>query len=399
MYNARVMEFSSLKEAKKELKNIGAYSKGAGIMAPKAVHRLLRLENVGIKEALIVKQEMLSVGGEASVAKGIGDLSQHETDVLLMGTQKQLKQAVGKLSIQPFKCPKIAEEIVEALDNYTKDTFTLKAADRKLRIDRPFVMGVVNVTPDSFSDGGEFLDAEAAIAQAMKLERDGADIIDIGGESSRPGSKTLPAREELERIVPVIEGIVDCVKIPISVDTCKPGVARKVLDMGAHMINDIAGLKNSKMTSLLAESGAGVVVMHMQETPKTMQKNPTYDDVVADITRFLRETVERAVRKGIDRDSIIIDPGLGFGKTVDHNLEIVSRLKEFRSLGLPVLVGASRKSFIGKILDRDVDERLSGSLAMLSMCIQNGARVVRVHDVKESVDVVRMTWAALQATV
>jgi len=398
MFNARVVEPSTEEQVRKELKGIGVYSKGASIMTPKALHALIRLEGVGVKEAHILKQEMLSAGGEAAVAKGAVDLTRKETDVLLMGTVKQLERATRKLSMQPFECPRIAEEIEETLENYSKRTLTLKAGGRQLRIDRPLVMGVVNVTPDSFSDGGEFLDPEMAIAHAKKLVKEGADILDIGGESSRPGSDTLPAKEELERIVPVLEGIIDDVNVLISVDTCKPRVARKVLDMGAHIINDITGLTSAELAGVVARHEAGIVIMHMQGTPKTMQKSPRYDDVVADILRFLRERVKRAEKEGIRRESIIIDPGIGFGKTAEHNLEIISRLKEFKSLGLPVLVGASRKSFIGKVLDKDVDGRLSGGLAMLVMSIQNGASIVRAHDVRESVDAARMIWAALNPT-
>lgn len=398
MFNARVVELSTEEQVRKRFKDIDVYPEGASIMTPKALHALVRLEGVGVKEAHILKQEMLSAGGEAAVAKGVVDLTREETDVLLMGTVKQLERATRKLSMQPYKCPRIAEEIEETLENYSKRTLTLEAGGRRLRIDRPLVMGVINVTPDSFSDGGEFLDAGAAIAHAKKLVKEGADILDIGGESSRPGSDTLPVKEELERIVPVLEGIVDDVKVPISVDTCKPQVARKVLDMGAQIINDITGLTSAELAGVVAEHEAGVVIMHMQGTPKTMQKSPRYDDVVADILRFLRERVKRAEKKGIRRESIIIDPGIGFGKTAEHNLEIVSRLKEFRSLGLPVLIGASRKSFIGKVLDKDVGGRLSGGLAMLSMSIQNGASIVRTHDVRESVDAARMTWAALNPT-
>ncbi|MCJ2556065.1 MAG: dihydropteroate synthase [Candidatus Thermoplasmatota archaeon] len=398
MFNARVVELSTEEQVRKRFRDIGVYPEGVSIMTPKALHALIRLEGVGVKEAHILKQEMLSAGGEAAVAKGAVALTRKETDVLLMGTVKQLERATRKLSMQPFECPRIAEEIEETLENYSKGAFTLKAGGRQLRIDRPLVMGVINVTPDSFSDGGEFLDAEVAIAHAKKLVKEGADILDIGGESSRPGSDTLSAKEELERIVPVLEGIIDDANVLISVDTCKPRVASKVLDMGAHIINDITGLTRAELAGVVARHEAGIVIMHMQGTPKTMQKSPRYDDVVADILRFLRERIKRAEKKGIRRESIIIDPGIGFGKTAEHNLEIISRLKEFKSLGLPVLVGASRKSFIGKVLDKDVDGRLSGGLAMLSMSIQNGASIVRAHDVRESADAARMTWAALNST-
>jgi dihydropteroate synthase len=398
MFNARVVELSTEDRAKKELKEMGVYPEGVDIMAPKALHVLIRLEDVGVKEALILKQEMSSLGGEAAVAKGVSDLSVEKTDVLLMATIKQLKKVARKLTIQPHNCPAIADEIGGTLESYSTSAFSLSTKGRQVRIDRPLVMGVVNVTPDSFSDGGRFLDPEAAIAQARRLVEEGADILDIGGESSRPGSEALPPKEELERIVPVLEGVVNEVKVPISVDTTKPEVAGKVLDMGVHIINDITGLGDPDLAGIVAEHGAGIVIMHMQGTPRTMQEDPRYDDVVADIMRFLRERIKLAEEKGIARASIIVDPGIGFGKTAEHNLEIISRLKEFKSIGLPVLVGASRKNFIGKVLDREVEDRLSGGLAMLSMSIQNGATVIRTHDVKESVDAARMTWAALNST-
>jgi dihydropteroate synthase len=398
MFNARVVELSTEERVKKELKEIGVYSKGANIMAPKALHVLIRLEEVGVKEALILKQEMLSLGGEAAVAKGVSDLSVGKTDVLLMGTIKQLKMVARKLSIQPFKCPVIAEEIRGTLESYSTNAFKVRMRGDQLKIDRPLIMGVVNVTPDSFSDGGKSLEPEAAIAQARRLVEEGADLIDIGGESSRPGSDALPAKEELERIIPVLEGVIREVEVPISVDTYKPEVADKALDMGVHIINDITGLANPDLAATVAKYGAGIVIMHMQGTPRTMQRSPQYDDVVADIMRFLRERVSLAEERGIARESIMIDPGIGFGKTAEHNMEIISRLREFRSMGLPVVMGASRKSFIGKVLDREVEDRLSGGLAILSMSIQNGAAIIRTHDVKESVDAAKMTWATLSLT-
>jgi dihydropteroate synthase len=398
VFNARVVELFTEERAKKELEEMGVSPEGANIMAPKALHVLVRLEDVGAKEALILKQEMLSVGGEAAVAMGVDDLSAEKTDALLMGTVKQLKMLAKELSMKPHECPAIAEEIEGTLESYSTSEFDLGIREGQLKIDRPLVMGVVNVTPDSFSDGGKFLDPEAAIVQAKRLVEQGADLLDIGGESSRPGSDSLPAKEELERILPVIEGVVGEVRVPISVDTCKPEVAGKVLDMGAHIINDITGLADPDLAGIVAEHGAGIVIMHMQGTPSTMQKDPRYDDVVADIMRFLRERIALAEEKGIARESIMIDPGIGFGKTAEHNLEITCRLKEFKSIGLPVLIGMSRKSFIGKVLDREVEDRLSGGLAMLSMSIQNGASIIRTHDVKESVDAAKMTWAALSST-
>jgi len=254
-------------------------------------------------------------------------------------------------------------------------------------------MGIINVTPDSFSDGGKFLNPTLAVEQAYRMVAQGADIIDIGGMSSRPGAEEVSIEEELRRVRPVVEGVVEGVSVPVSVDTFRHQVAREVLEQGAHMINDITALSDPAMAPLVSESGAGLVLMHMQGTPGTMQRNPHYEDVVDDITRFLAERVKRARVAGVSHEAIVVDPGIGFGKTVEHNLEILRRLAEFADLGYPLLVGTSRKSFIGKVLRVPVEDRLPGSLASVVLARQAGATLFRVHDVAETRQALELTDA------
>jgi dihydropteroate synthase len=263
---------------------------------------------------------------------------------------------------------------------------------------RTHIMGVLNVTPDSFSDGGMFLRLDDAVRQGMKMIEEGADIIDVGGESTRPGSDPLPTEEELSRVIPVIESLSSKTDLPISIDTYKAEVARRALDAGAQMINDISALRfDPKMRQVASEFEVPVVLMHIRGTPKEMQKNPTYDDVIAEITEYLRQSIRLAEGGGVDPGKIIVDPGIGFGKRLEDNLNILKNLKEFSILGCPVLVGCSRKSFIGKILDLPVEERLEGSLGALAAAVMNGANMVRVHDVKESKRVVSVIDAILRA--
>jgi len=260
---------------------------------------------------------------------------------------------------------------------------------------RTVVMGILNVTPDSFYDGGRYARAEAAVQRALQMVQDGADIVDIGGESTRPGSQPVPEEEELRRVLPVIEAVRGQVDVPISIDTTKSRVAERALQAGACMVNDISGLGfDPRMAEVVARHGALCCVMHIQGTPQTMQQNPQYEDVVRDIRRYFEERLALAERAGIPRENIWLDPGIGFGKTVEHNLEILRRLREFTAFGLPILIGTSRKSFIGKILgDLPPEERLEGTAATVAIAIMNGANAVRVHDVREMVRVARMTDA------
>lgn len=264
---------------------------------------------------------------------------------------------------------------------------------------RPLVMGVVNVTPDSFSDGDRYFDANAAIAQALQLVQQGADLLDIGGESTRPGSQPVPLDEELRRVVPVIEGLARQVSVRLSIDTSKAEVARQCLERGAHIINDVTALTGDPgMADVARQFGCGVVLMHMQGTPATMQIDPRYGDVVAEVCRYLEERIQTLVGQGLARECLAIDPGIGFGKRHQHNLELIAHLEKFQSLGRPLCLGVSRKGTIDKILNRPVEERLIGSLAIACYAAAKGAvQIVRVHDVAETVDAIRVIAALTSA--
>lgn len=255
-------------------------------------------------------------------------------------------------------------------------------------------MGVVNVTPDSFSDGGRFFDRSTAIAHAGQLAKEGADILDIGGESTRPGAAPVSEQEELDRVMPVLEQLRD---FCVSVDTRRPAVMKAALAAGASMINDVRALAEPYAHEAVAPTGCAVCLMHMKGLPATMQHEPRYDDVVAEVKAFLKEAVRKARFAGIGAERIVVDPGFGFGKTAEHNLILLRNLGKFQDLGVPVLAGLSRKSTIGKITGRPMDERLAGSLAMALLAIEQGAKILRVHDVKETRDVIAV-WQAYSQT-
>ena len=273
--------------------------------------------------------------------------------------------------------------------------FLLSWSDNVLDLDlKTCVMGVLNVTPDSFSDGGQYLETHTAIERGITMAGEGADIIDVGGESTRPYSRKITAKEELDRVVPVIEGLREELAIPISIDTCKAEVAREALRAGASMINDISALRfDPDMASIAAEAEVPVILMHMKGMPETMQQNPTYGDLIPEILDFLEDAIERSVSAGIKRDLIIVDPGIGFGKTFDHNLKIIKALSRFAALERPVLLGTSNKAFIGHILGKEVYERDTGTMATIAYGVINGAHIIRVHHVRKAVETVRMIEA------
>ncbi len=250
-------------------------------------------------------------------------------------------------------------------------------------------MGIVNVTPDSFSDGGRYVSTASAISHARQLITDGADILDIGGESTRPGAAAVNSQEELDRVIPVIEGLND-ISVPISIDTYKPEVMRAALAAGASMVNDVNALQEEGALNVVASSGAAVCLMHKQGTPENMQQQPQYRDVVAEVSAFLHDRIVAAEAAGVARDRIVIDPGFGFGKTLAHNLDLLRELETFCALGVPVLAGLSRKSMLGAITGRGVDERQVASVAAALLAVERGAAIVRVHDVRDTVDALKI---------
>ncbi len=267
-----------------------------------------------------------------------------------------------------------------------------------LKLDRPRVMGIVNCTPDSFSGDGLGNDTERAIHRGLLMFKDGADIVDVGGESTRPRAKPVAVDVEISRILTVIEALGIAQPGRISVDTMKPRVAEAALFAGATIVNDVSGLRNQKMIEVVAEHDAAVIIMHMLGEPRTMQEKPRYKDVVRDIIEFLRDRIDAAEKTGVSPRKIMVDPGIGFGKTLDHNLEIIARLRELKALGKPIVIGVSRKSFIGKLTGRPADERLEGSVAAAVLAIGSGADIVRVHDVAETVRALRVAAAIASAT-
>jgi dihydropteroate synthase len=396
-YNLRVVLIKDQEDAKKALVEVGTDQPGSRWMAPKAVHRVIRIKNLNSKAAVILKQEMLSRGGEVALSRGVGNFSVEETDCLLMGTLRQYDELRKKLKMQPFGLRRLADEIKEVLDNYDKKEIrTLRCRNLSLTLgERTLVMGILNVTPDSFSDGGKFYDPEIAIEHAHEMVDEGADIIDLGGESTRPvtwNEEPLSAAEEIQRIIPVLERLVREIKVPISIDTYKAETARAALEAGAHIINDIWGFqRDPKIASVAAEYDVPVILMHNKDGTE-------YQDLMGELLAFLRRSVEIALEAGVKPDQVILDPGIGFGKDVNQNRIVMRCLRELRSLGKPILLGTSRKSMIGKTLDLPADQRLEGSLATVVWGIAQGAAdIVRVHDVKETVRAVRMTDAIVSS--
>jgi dihydropteroate synthase len=273
-----------------------------------------------------------------------------------------------------------------------------KIRDREIDLSRRArVMGIINATPDSFSDGGSFLDPQAALAHGLQMVAEGAEILDIGGESTRPGAQSVEADEEIRRVLPIIQALRRESQVLLSIDTSKAAVARAALDNGADFINDVTGLRaDTDMTSLAASSKAGIVIMHMQGEPRTMQVAPTYDDVVYEVGEFFRQSLARSVACGIDPMRIALDPGIGFGKTPEHNRRLLAELSAFLEFGRPLLVGASRKSFLGWLAGSSaMDDRFWPGVALTSLCSERGARILRVHDVKPHTEALRMTEAIL----
>jgi dihydropteroate synthase len=267
----------------------------------------------------------------------------------------------------------------------------------QLSLESPAVMGILNVTPDSFSDGGKFLAPDAALRQAEAMAEAGASIIDVGGESTRPGAEDVGEQEELDRVLPVLEAITDGVEATVSIDTSKPGVMREAINAGAGMINDIRALRDEGALEVAAELQVPVCLMHMQGRPRTMQQSPHYDDVVADVKGFLADRIAACRAAGLDEGLLIVDPGFGFGKTPQHNVELLANLRQLEELGRPILAGWSRKSTLGALTGREVDERLPASIAAAVIAVTHGANIVRVHDVWETVDALHVATVVMES--
>lgn len=323
--------------------------------------------------------------------------TQGSKEIVICGSISMFRRLSGWLKENTITKSE-GQEIEEYLENYFSPKDIIPLPNGMLKLSRgTLIMGILNVTPDSFSDGGRYIDPQAAIDRALEMEEEGADIIDVGGESTRPGSEGVSLEVELERVIPVIKGLSKRITVPISIDTTKSEVAERAIGEGAQIINDISALRaDSNMIDVAVKYGAAVVLMHMRGTPKTMQIDTSYRALRKDVFEFLKSRIKWAEEHGVDGRRIIVDPGIGFGKSVEGNLEIIRNLEELKFLGKPILIGTSRKSFIGKVLDLGVDERVEGTAATVAICIMKGANIVRVHDVIKMKRVARMVDAIMR---
>lgn len=380
-----LVNFSSSQELKQMMLEAGVDLYGIKIMLPKASSLVLRINDLACIKANILKQEMLSLSGDAAVSRQSLTGKIKKTDCFLMGNLSQYQRLSEKLAHQPLGLSKIGEEIQELIQNSEVDNFDLRFGNYKLKVtpEKCFIVGIVNLTPDSFSSDGFYNQPKKALIYAKKLIRDGADIIDLGGESTRPGAKPVSLKDELARVIPVIKSLAKNINVPISIDTYKPQVAKVALDLGASIINNITGLKALEMRKVVCRYKAGAVIMHSKGKPKSMQKNPKYNCLIEEIYGYLNKSIEQSLQSGIKAEQLLIDPGIGFGKTFEHNLEILKNLSAFKALRHPILIGPSRKSFIGKINNVGTEECLSGTIAASVFARLKGASFLRVHDVLE----------------
>lgn len=353
-------------------------------LEPKLTHKNLLLEGVKLYAANILKQSMLSIGGDVAVHRHVISGKVEYSNCIIMGDIRHYRLLVEKLKSQPGLEP-VAEIIDEQIFSEVK-RLELVLGGKSYHWDcLPVIMGILNVTPDSFSDGGLYRDTEKALDHALAMIENGADIIDVGGESSRPGSDSVDVLEEISRVVPLIKKLADKTSIPISIDTSKASVAKAAIDAGASLINDISALSSDPdMLNLAKESGSGVLLMHMRGTPKTMQQDTYYNDIIDEIYNYLNLKIQECLNAGINSSSILVDPGVGFGKDLAGNLCIINHIEEFRSLKVPIVLGHSKKSFIGSILDKTTDQRQVGTDAVSAWAIIKGVDILRVHDVEHT---------------
>jgi len=373
----------TLSDAEKAMKTVGVYNDVQEVMAEKTLFQVLEIDDVSSAAANIIKQVAISRGSDAVVNQNVIVNNVEKSTVLLPGTVRELKLISEELKKQPFGLPEVGDKIFQIL-----------------RADKPLgefsIMGVLNVTPDSFSDGGDYFSEKDASQRFEEIEKEGADIIDVGAESSRPGSARLDVQEELnrlERVFPLFKKT----SIAISIDTYKSRVAEVALSKGATIVNDISALRMDKeMIDVVRNYDSKVVLMHMKGSPETMQEEPYYNNVMKEIGEFFEERIDFCLSNGIGEDKIILDPGIGFGKRQTDNLTILSKLEEFTSYGFPILIGTSRKSFIGRITGDEATERLNGSLASAIYSYLKGASIFRVHDIRQTINALSVISAILE---
>ncbi len=386
----RQLKQNDIEHLKNEMQDCNVDPAGINIMLEKGEFFILKTSPLSAAGCNIIKQQMLSIGGEVAITRGSANCSIDQEAAILFGTKKQYLRLIKSLENQYFDLKELQNELKIFFSN--KKSHIFKVGEKEFDLSqKTLIMGILNVTPDSFSDGGQFLSTDIAVKRAMKMLEEGADIIDIGGESTKPGAEKVDFATELDRVIPIIEKLRQQTNAPISIDTYKSEVANRAISAGANIVNDISGLNfDTKMADVIAKNNIASILMHIQGTPDSMQKNPVYNNMIDEILEYLVFSAKILLEKGLDKSQIALDPGIGFGKVWDKNFEIIRYLEEFKSAGFPILVGPSRKSFIGNLLNLPVEERLEGTLASIVCSVMNGVDIVRVHDIKETYRAVKV---------
>jgi len=367
----------------KELKRIGIDKNAYSLFVNKADYKIIKFEELSCAQAHVLKQTALVCGADVAIPKTAYYGSKRRTiAAVLFANRREIEKIVMRLEEQPWIEP-VMKQLNKVL--LQKPSVVLRIGDRKIDFKRTYIMGVINITNDSFYSGSRYLTKDIVAKVAQEMVEEGADFIDIGAESSRPGAEPISKKEEIDRLKKVLPTVLENTKVPISIDTYKATVASFAIDQGVKIVNDISGLRfDKKVARVIAKNKASVVIMHIKGTPKNMQIHPHYDDLMGELHRYFMKQIDFATQEGIERDRIIIDPGLGFGKRLEDNYEIIHRLNEFTDFARPILVGHSRKSFIGKPFNISPEQRLEGSIGLAAILIRNGASILRVHDVAET---------------
>ena len=395
-----LIKINSIKQAQELIKSTGADEASIPLMDKKTVNLSFKIYSCKFYHANLLKQEAISVGADCAISKHAVTAKVKHSDCLLFGDIKRLSMLSERLKKQSFTyLNELGRTLEKFLFEYFESDYMFQANGKIYNLKDKFaVMGILNITPDSFFDGGRYNSINSALKRAEHIIEDGADIIDIGGESTRPGADTVDADEELRRVIPAIKAIREKFQdIAISIDTYKSQIAKESIDTGADIVNDISGLSfDEKMLDLLSSNNCGIIAMHIKGEPKNMQKNPQYEHIIYDINHKFSTILDKTKEYGIDEKRIVLDPGIGFGKTYPDNLKIINNISSFKIFGRPILVGASRKSFIGAILNNNPNERLYGSLAAHISAFINGASIIRTHDVKATKEALKITESILR---
>lgn len=367
----------------KELKRIGIDRDAYSLFVNKADYKIVKFEGLSCAQAHVLKQTALVCGADVAIPKtAYYGSKRRKIAAMLFANLREIEKIVMRLEEQPW-----IESVMRPLSELLleRPSILLRIGDKKIDFKRTYIMGVINITSDSFYCGSRYTTKDTVVKAVQEMEKEGADFIDIGAESSRPGAEAVSAKDEMDRLKKILPTVLENATVPISIDTYKATVASFAIDHGVEIINDISGLRfDKKLVQVIAKNKASVVIMHIKGTPKDMQVNPHYDDLMSELYHYFVKQIDVATQEGIERDRIIIDPGLGFGKRLEDNYEIINRLNELTNFGRPILVGHSRKSFIGKPFNFSPEQRLEGSIGLAAILIGNGASILRVHDVAET---------------